>query len=44
MDTMRRIATSGVVSTILTVLSWILVLLMAFFYFRFLVKGHIWLD
>jgi hypothetical protein len=32
------------VSTILTVLSWILVLLMALFYFRVLVKGHICLD
>jgi hypothetical protein len=44
MDTMRRFAISSVMSTILTVLSWILVLLMAVFYFRFMVKGHIWLD
>jgi hypothetical protein len=39
MDTMRRLAISGVVSTILTLLSWILLLLMALFYFRLLMKG-----
>jgi len=41
---MRRFAISRVVSTILTLLSWILVLLMALFYFRVLMRGHIWLD
>jgi hypothetical protein len=39
MDTMHRFAISGVVSTILTLLSWILVLLIALFYFRVLMKG-----
>jgi hypothetical protein len=39
MDTMHRFAISGVVSTILTLLSWILLLLMAHFYIRLLMKG-----
>jgi hypothetical protein len=41
---MRRLASSGVVSTILIVLSWILVALIAFFYFLALTKGQLWLD
>ena len=41
---MRRFTRSGLVSTILTVLSWIVVLLLVFIYFRTLMKGHIWLD
>jgi predicted RND superfamily exporter protein len=41
---MGRFVRSGLVRAILTVLSWILVLLMAFIYFRALMKGHIWLD
>jgi hypothetical protein len=41
---MRRLAISGVMSTILIVLSWILVALIAFFYFLALMEGHMWLD
>jgi hypothetical protein len=41
---MRRLASSGVVSTILIVLSWILVALIAFFYFLALTNGQLWLD
>jgi hypothetical protein len=36
---MPSFGSSGVVSAILTLLSWILVLLMALFYFRLLMKG-----
>jgi uncharacterized membrane protein YqaE (UPF0057 family) len=41
---MRNFIRSGLVSIILTVLSWILVLLIAFFYIRALMKEPIWLD
>jgi hypothetical protein len=41
---MRKVVRSGWVSTILTVLSWILLLLIAFFYIRALMKEPIWLD
>jgi len=41
---MRQFVRSGVVSTVLKVLSWILVLLLVLFYFRILMKGHIWMD
>jgi hypothetical protein len=41
---MRNFVRSGLVSTILIVLSWILVLLIAFFYIRTLMKEPIWLD
>jgi hypothetical protein len=41
---MRRLASSGLVSTILTALTWILVALIAFFYFLALMKGQLWLD
>jgi hypothetical protein len=41
---MRNFIRSGLVSIILTVLSWILVLLIAFFYIWALMKEPIWLD
>jgi hypothetical protein len=41
---MRRLVRSGMLGTILAILSWILVALIAFFYFRALLKGHPWLD
>jgi uncharacterized membrane protein required for colicin V production len=41
---MRNSIRSGLVSTILTVLSWVLVLLIAFFYIQALMKEPIWLD
>jgi hypothetical protein len=41
---MRRLVRSGMPGTILAILSWILVALIAFFYFRALLKGHPWLD
>jgi len=41
---MRNFVRSGWPSTILIVLSWILLLLMAFFYIRALMKESMWLD
>ena len=41
---MRNFIRSGLASTILTILSWILVLLIAFFYIQALMKEPIWLD
>lgn len=41
--TMLRFVHSGV-TIVLTVLSWVLVLLLAFFYFRSLTQGNLWLD
>jgi hypothetical protein len=41
---MRHLVSSGVVSTILVVLSWILVALIAFFYFLALTNGQLWFD
>jgi hypothetical protein len=41
---MRNFVLSAWVSTILIVLSWILPLLIAFFYIRALMKDPIWLD
>ena len=40
----RREVRSGWVSTILIVLSWILLLLIAFLYIRALMKEPMWLD
>jgi|HubBroStandDraft_6_1064221.scaffolds.fasta_scaffold903367_2 hypothetical protein len=41
---MRNFVRSGWVSTILIVLSWILLLLIAFFYVQALMKEPMWLD
>jgi hypothetical protein len=41
---MRNFGRSGSVSTIVTILLWILVLLIAFFYIRALRNQPIWLD
>jgi hypothetical protein len=41
---MRNFVRSGLASTILTVPSWILLLLIAFFYLQALMKEPIWLD
>jgi len=41
---MRNFMRSGLLSTLLAVLSWILVLLMAFFYIQALMKEPIWFD
>jgi hypothetical protein len=41
---MRNFVRSDLASTILTVLSWILLLLIAFFYILALMKEPIWLD
>jgi hypothetical protein len=41
---MRNLVRSGWVSTILIVLSWTLLLLIAFFYIRSLIEGTMWLD
>jgi hypothetical protein len=41
---MRPFVRSGILRTILRVLSWILVLLLVLFYFRILMKDHIWMD
>ena len=41
---MRNFVRSGWVSTILVVLSWILLLLIAFFYIRALMKESMWFD
>jgi len=40
----RFLRPGGAVSIILTVLSWILVLLLAVYYFRILMQGRFWLD
>ena len=41
---MRNLVRSGWMSTILMVLSWTLMLLIAFFYIRALIEGTMWLD
>jgi hypothetical protein len=41
---MRNLVRSGWVSTILIVLSWILLLLIAFFYIPALMKEPMWFD
>jgi hypothetical protein len=41
---MRNFVRSGWVSTILIVLSWILLLLIAFIYIRTLMKEPLWFD
>jgi hypothetical protein len=41
---MRRFVSSVAVRTILTVLSLILVVLIALFYIRAVMKGYIWFD
>jgi len=40
----RFVRSGGAVSIILTVLSWIVILLLVLYYFRVLMQGHFWLD